>query len=262
VGTCCGGAFPSSLPVYAVARGGGQVEAPGSCACAAGAGEDERAWRCRAAADARERGTGASCFPLFGLSRCREVEPGPAVECAGRRSGSPLHPFGSCPVYGRITGHGQEGPLASVPGHDINYIASSASSARSAAGERPVPPLNLVGDYGGGTLLALGVVAGLLERSAPAGGRSSTPRWATGPPSSRQSGSASPPPGRGGRQGRTFSTPAPLLRRLRILGRRLHGGLRDRAQFYADLLSHREIDPADAPQRAPRALAGAAQASV
>jgi alpha-methylacyl-CoA racemase len=51
-----------------------------------------------------------------------------------------MHPFGSCPVYGRITGYGQEGPLASVPGHDINYIAiAGVLGAIGRAVERPVP---------------------------------------------------------------------------------------------------------------------------
>ena len=68
-------------------------------------------------------------------------------------------------VYGRMTGWGQEGPLASTPGHDINYIAlSGALHAIGRAGAPPTPPLNLVGDFGGGgMLLALGVLAALLE---------------------------------------------------------------------------------------------------
>src|ERR1700686_2111915 len=68
-------------------------------------------------------------------------------------------------VYGRMTGWGQEGPLALAAGHDINYIAlTGALHAIGRRGEAPVPPLNLVGDFGGGGLyLALGVVAGLLE---------------------------------------------------------------------------------------------------
>jgi alpha-methylacyl-CoA racemase len=68
-------------------------------------------------------------------------------------------------VYGRMTGWGQEGPLASAAGHDINYIA--LVGALNAIGSRngpPVPPLNLVGDFGGGALyLAFGLVCGLLE---------------------------------------------------------------------------------------------------
>jgi alpha-methylacyl-CoA racemase len=68
-------------------------------------------------------------------------------------------------VYGRVTGWGQDGPLALTPGHDINYIA--LTGALNAIGRRdgpPVPPLNLVGDFGGGALyLAFGVVCALLE---------------------------------------------------------------------------------------------------
>jgi alpha-methylacyl-CoA racemase len=68
-------------------------------------------------------------------------------------------------VYGRMTGWGQEGPLAGAAGHDINYIAlAGALDPIGRRGEAPVPPLNLVGDYGGGgMLLAFGVVCGVLE---------------------------------------------------------------------------------------------------
>jgi alpha-methylacyl-CoA racemase len=68
-------------------------------------------------------------------------------------------------VYGRMTGWGQDGPLAPRAGHDIDYIAlSGALHAIGREGEKPVPPLNLVGDYGGGgMLLAFGVVCALLE---------------------------------------------------------------------------------------------------
>jgi alpha-methylacyl-CoA racemase len=68
-------------------------------------------------------------------------------------------------VYGRMTGWGQEGPLAHAAGHDINYIAlAGALHSIGRKGETPVPPLNLVGDFGGGALyLALGIVTGLLE---------------------------------------------------------------------------------------------------
>jgi alpha-methylacyl-CoA racemase len=68
-------------------------------------------------------------------------------------------------VYGRMTGWGQTGPLATTAGHDINFIAlSGALHAIGRAGEKPVPPLNLVGDFGGGgMLLAFGMVCALLE---------------------------------------------------------------------------------------------------
>ena len=67
-------------------------------------------------------------------------------------------------VYGRMTGWGQDGPLAPRAGHDINYIAlSGVLHAIGRKGEAPVPPLNLVGDFGGGgMLLAFGIVSALL----------------------------------------------------------------------------------------------------
>ena len=68
-------------------------------------------------------------------------------------------------VYGRVTGWGQEGPISQAAGHDLNYISlTGAAHAIGRKGQPPTPPLNLVGDFGGGALyLALGVVAGLLE---------------------------------------------------------------------------------------------------
>ena len=68
-------------------------------------------------------------------------------------------------VYGRMTGWGQDGPLAARAGHDIDYIAlTGALHAIGRAGEAPVPPLNLVGDFGGGgMLLGFGLVCALLE---------------------------------------------------------------------------------------------------
>ena len=67
-------------------------------------------------------------------------------------------------VYGRMTGWGQDGPLAQAAGHDINYISVTGALAAIGPSERPVPPLNLVGDFGGGALyLVVGVLAALLE---------------------------------------------------------------------------------------------------
>jgi alpha-methylacyl-CoA racemase len=68
-------------------------------------------------------------------------------------------------VYGRVTGWGQEGPLAQAAGHDLNYIAlAGAVHAFGRQGQPPTPPLNLIGDFGGGALyLAFGVVCGILE---------------------------------------------------------------------------------------------------
>ena len=68
-------------------------------------------------------------------------------------------------VYGRMTGWGQEGPLAKTAGHDINYIAlTGALEAMGRKGDTPPPPLNLIGDFGGGGMfLALGIVSALLN---------------------------------------------------------------------------------------------------
>jgi len=67
-------------------------------------------------------------------------------------------------VYARMTGWGQSGPLASAAAHDINYIAITGALAAIGVADQPVPPLNIVGDYGGGALyLVAGVLAGLLS---------------------------------------------------------------------------------------------------
>jgi alpha-methylacyl-CoA racemase len=69
-------------------------------------------------------------------------------------------------IFARMTGWGQDGPLAPTAGHDIDYIAvAGALEPIGRAGQRPVPPLNLIGDFGGGgMLLALGILAALVER--------------------------------------------------------------------------------------------------
>jgi alpha-methylacyl-CoA racemase len=71
-------------------------------------------------------------------------------------------------IFARMTGWGQDGPLAPTAGHDIDYIAiSGALSTVGRAGEPPVPPVNLLGDFGGGgMLLALGILAALVERAS------------------------------------------------------------------------------------------------
>ena len=81
---------------------------------------------------------------------------GPQV-CAERNPGL---------IFARMTGWGQDGPLAPTAGHDIDYIAiSGALSMVGRAGEPPVPPVNLLGDFGGGgMLLALGDPAALVQR--------------------------------------------------------------------------------------------------
>src|SRR5690606_25216026 len=69
-------------------------------------------------------------------------------------------------IYGRITGWGQEGPLARSAGHDLNYIGlTGVLHAIGRAGQPPTPPLNLVGDFAGGALyLAFGILSALFEK--------------------------------------------------------------------------------------------------
>jgi alpha-methylacyl-CoA racemase len=75
-------------------------------------------------------------------------------------------------VYGRMTGWGQTGPLATVAGHDINYISLTGSLAAIGDADKPVPPLNLVGDYAGGSLfLVMGILAALFERQGSGQGQ-------------------------------------------------------------------------------------------
>ncbi|ASR35406.1 carnitine dehydratase [Prauserella marina] len=71
-------------------------------------------------------------------------------------------------IYGRVTGWGQDGPLARTAGHDINYLAlSGVLDTIGREGERPVPPVNYLGDFGGGGLfLAMGVLSALYERTS------------------------------------------------------------------------------------------------
>jgi alpha-methylacyl-CoA racemase len=75
-------------------------------------------------------------------------------------------------VYGRMTGWGQDGPLALAAGHDINYISVTGALAAIGGKDKPVPPLNLVGDFGGGALyLVVGVLAALLEAKSSGRGQ-------------------------------------------------------------------------------------------
>jgi len=75
-------------------------------------------------------------------------------------------------VYGRMTGWGQTGPFAHAAGHDMNYIAISGALGAIGTAEKPIPPLNLVGDFGGGALyLAFGLLAGVLNARATGKGQ-------------------------------------------------------------------------------------------
>lgn len=75
-------------------------------------------------------------------------------------------------IYGRMTGWGQDGPLATTSGHDINFIALSGALHAIGTPQAPVPPLNLVGDYGGGAMfLVFGVLCALIEVRASGQGQ-------------------------------------------------------------------------------------------
>ena len=76
-------------------------------------------------------------------------------------------------VYARMTGWGQHGPLAHTAGHDLNYISLTGHlNATARKGERPVPPLNLVGDFGGGSMFLIqGILAAIIERATSGKGQ-------------------------------------------------------------------------------------------
>jgi len=75
-------------------------------------------------------------------------------------------------VFGRMTGWGQTGPYAKAAGHDMNYIAISGALHAIGTGDKPIPPLNLVGDFGGGALyLAFGLLAGVIHARATGQGQ-------------------------------------------------------------------------------------------
>ncbi|WP_157537149.1 CaiB/BaiF CoA transferase family protein [Nocardioides sp. Root190] len=70
-------------------------------------------------------------------------------------------------VYGRMTGWGQTGPLATTAGHDINYISLTGALHAIGPADQPLPPLNLVGDFGGGSMLLVnGILAALVQRAS------------------------------------------------------------------------------------------------
>src|SRR5271154_6417718 len=75
-------------------------------------------------------------------------------------------------VFGRMTGWGQTGPYANAAGHDMNYIAISGALHAIGLADKPIPPLNLVGDFGGGALyLAFGILAGVVHARASGQGQ-------------------------------------------------------------------------------------------
>lgn len=155
-------------------------------------------------------------------------------------------------VYGRITGYGQQGPMAHVAGHDINYIAlSGALSGFARAGERPLAPLNVVGDFGGGgMLLAIGVLSAIIEARQSGRGQVVDAAMVDGSAlmlslfhGMHAAGMWSTTPGTnfldsGAHFYEVYETAD---------GRHVTTGAIE-PQFYAELLRILEVDPADAPQ--------------
>ncbi|GDY31928.1 CaiB/BaiF CoA transferase family protein [Gandjariella thermophila] len=156
-------------------------------------------------------------------------------------------------VYGRLTGWGQDGPLAPRAGHDINYISlAGALEPIGRPGRPPVPPLNLVGDFGGGgMLLAMGVLAALYERENSGRGQVVDAAMVDGAAllttmlhGMRAAGAWS-----GGRGENLLDGGAPYYDTYQTAdGRYVSIGALEE-KFYAELLRLLELDPADLPDR-------------
>jgi alpha-methylacyl-CoA racemase len=131
--------------------------------------------------DRGRRSLGLDLKKPFGIEVCRALAKSADILIEGFRPGV-MEQLGLGPdtllvdnpklVYGRMTGWGQSGPNARAAGHDINYIAVSGALHAVGDAQKPIPPLNLVGDFGGGALyLAMGVLAGLLSAKAQGRGQ-------------------------------------------------------------------------------------------
>jgi alpha-methylacyl-CoA racemase len=155
-------------------------------------------------------------------------------------------------VYGRMTGFGQDGPLAQTAGHDVNYIAiAGALGAIARDGERPLFPLNLLGDFGGGgLLLAFGILAAVIQARESGRGQvvdaamvDGVALLTTAIHGMRAGGFWDAPPG-----GNILDSGAPFYEVYETSdgGHVAVGALEP--QFYAELLARMEIDPAEAPQ--------------
>jgi alpha-methylacyl-CoA racemase len=150
-------------------------------------------------------------------------------------------------VFGRMTGWGQDGPMAERAGHDINYIALSGTlSMIGRAGEAPVPPINLVGDFGGGgMLLAFGVLAALTEARTSGEGQVVDAAMVDGSAllASMMYGMQAMGMWSGGRGGNMLDTGAHFYDVYETADNKFVsiGGIEP--QFYAELLERLELDP-------------------
>ena len=154
-------------------------------------------------------------------------------------------------VFGRMTGWGQDGPMAPRAGHDINYIALSGTLAMiGREGERPVPPINLVGDFGGGgMLLAFGVLAALVEARSSGQGQIVDAAMVDGAAllASMMYGLKAMGMWDGGQGGNMLDTGAHFYEVYETADGKFVsiGGIEP--QFYAELLERLELDPESMP---------------
>jgi alpha-methylacyl-CoA racemase len=160
-------------------------------------------------------------------------------------------------VFGRVTGWGQEGPLAHAAGHDLNYIAlTGALHAIGRAGGPPTPPLNLVGDFGGGALyLVVGVLAAIIEARRSGRGQVVDAAMVDGASSLMSSIYGGKASGRlGGPRGTNVTdSGAHFYEVYECADGRYVSVAAIEAKFYAELLRLLEIDPATMPPQMDRA---------
>ncbi len=156
-------------------------------------------------------------------------------------------------VFGRMTGWGQDGPMAPRAGHDINYIALSGTlSMIGRSGDRPVPPINLVGDFGGGgMLLAFGLLAALTEARSSGNGQVVDAAMVDGAAvlAAMMYGFRAMGLWEGGRGGNMLDTGAHFYEVYETSDGKFVsiGGIEP--QFYAELLERLEIDPESMPNQ-------------
>ena len=159
-------------------------------------------------------------------------------------------------VFGRVTGWGQEGPLAHAAGHDLNYIAlTGALHAIGRAGGPPTPPLNLVGDFGGGALyLVVGVLAAIIEARRSGRGQVVDAAMVDGASSLMTSIYGARAAGRmdGGRGGNITDSGAYFYEVYECADGRYVSVAAIEAKFHAELLRLLEIDPATMPPQMDR----------
>ena len=159
-------------------------------------------------------------------------------------------------VFGRVTGWGQEGPLAHAAGHDLNYIAlTGALDAIGRKGAPPTPPLNLVGDFGGGALyLVVGLLAAIIEARQSGKGQVVDAAMVDGASSLMTSIYGAKAAGRmdGGRGGNMTDSGAYFYEVYECADGRYVSVAAIEAKFHAELLRLLEIDPATMPPQMDR----------